>query len=133
MKTPVAPALRAAVFATALCVLPIVASATDAAPDRAAQLLALRGSVSVEKAGPYVEIGTYQIQVFAKIGAPSAKLADGTWLYDHRAIEGSDAEGTLIVHFVDGRVSSMALGTPTFVAALRTTPKKTENLIVANR
>jgi hypothetical protein len=133
MKTTIASALRAAALATVLGVLPAIASATNSTPvDRAAHQLALRGSVPVKNAGPYVEIGTCQIQVSVKLGQPSAKLPDGTWLYDHRAIEDSAAEGTLIVRFVDGRVSSLALATSSVVAALRATPKNADGIVVAS-
>ena len=133
MKTTIASAFRAAALATALGVLPAIASATNSTPvDRAAQQLALRGSVPVNNAGPYVGIGTYQIQVSGKLGQPSAKLPDGTWLYDHCVIAGSAAEGTLIVCFADGRVSSLALATPSALAALRATPKNADRIVVAS-
>jgi hypothetical protein len=133
MKTIIASALRTVALATALGVLPAIASATNSPPvDRASQLLTLRGSVPVKNVGPYVEIGTYQIQVSGKLGQPSAKLRNGTWLYDHRVIAGSAAEGTLIVRFADGRVSSLALATPSVVATLRATPNNADRIVVAS-
>ncbi len=133
MKATIASAFRAAALATVLGVLPAIAFATNPRPvDRAAQQLAFGGSVPVKSVGPYVEIGTYQIQVSVKLGQPSVKLPDGTWLYDHRAIEGSAAEGTLIVRFVAGRVSSLALASSNVVAALRATPKHAEGIVAAS-
>ncbi len=88
--------------------------------DRAAELLARQGTVEIVAAGPFVEAGTFRVQVAAKLGQPDLKLADGTWLYHHHTIEGSSAEGTLVVRFTGkGRVSSLALVTPALVAALR--------------
>ncbi len=133
MKTNIISALRAAALATVLGALPALAFATNPTPaDRAAQQLASGGSVPVKSVGPYVERGTYQIQVSVKLGQPSAKLPDGTWLYDHRAIEGSAVEGTLIVRFVNGRVSSLALAGANVVAALRAAPKNSDGIVVAS-
>jgi hypothetical protein len=124
MKTITASSLRAAALATSLFLLTLAAFAHDSAPsDRASALLASQGSIAVASAGPYVEIGTYAIQVTAKLGRPAASLPDGTWLYENFSAEDSAARGTLVVRFVQGRVSSLALATPAVVAALRTAPK----------
>ena len=94
-----------------------------ATADRAESLLAGRGSIPVEAAGPYVEVGTYRIQVAVKLGRPAARLPDGTWLYENFVADGSNARGTLVVRFAQGRVSSLMLATPAVVAALRSTPQ----------
>jgi len=133
MKTSIVHLLRSALLAAFVGVLPALASVTDApAADHPAHLLAILGSVSVSNAGPYVEIGTYQIQVSVKLGEPSARLPDGTWLYDHRGIEGSAAEGTLVVRFAGGRVSGLSLATPRVVAALRDAAGTAGRTLLAN-
>ena len=124
MKTIAVSTLRTAALAAALLLLPAVASAKDSATaDRAESLLAGRGSIPVEAAGPYVEVGTYRIQVAVKLGRPAARLPDGTWLYENFVADGSNARGTLVVRFAQGRVSSLMLATPAVVAALRSTPQ----------
>jgi hypothetical protein len=85
----------------------------------------------VTNAGPYVEIGTYEIQVSVKLGRPSARLPDGTWLYDHCAIENSAAEGTLIVRFVHGRVSALEVAGPNAILALRAPARTAGKMLVA--
>jgi hypothetical protein len=45
-------------------------------------------------------------------------------MYHHRRIEGSEAEGTLVVRFEHGRVSSLMLVTPAVATALRTPPNE---------
>jgi len=109
---------------------PLVALSADAAPaDRAAQQLALNGSVPIKAAGPYVEVGTFLVQVAAKLGQPSARLPDGAWLYPHYEVNESDAEGTLVVRFVQGRVSELTLVTPAAALALAA-PKKADGRIL---
>jgi len=136
MQTNLASALRVAAFAATFSLLPAFASATDdaAAADRAAEQLAVSGSVPVKNAGPYVEAGTFRIQVAAKLGSPSAVLADGTWLYQNREVNDSAARGTLVVRFdAKARVSSLSLVTPA-VATAMTAPKKAPGaILVANR
>ena len=133
MKTILtASIVRTAALATALLVLPTLAFANDAAPaDRAAQRLALNGSVSIKAAGPYVEIGTYQVQVAAKLGRARAALSDGTWLYPNFAINDSDATGTLVVRFNQGRVSELSLVTPTVATAMSAPKKAGDKILVA--
>ena len=99
------------------------AAAPSSADDSAAQLLAREGSVRVTSAGAFVAPGTFRVQVAAKLGRPDLTLADGTWLYHHRRIGESAAEGTLVVRFAAGRVSSLSLVTPAVVAALRADPR----------
>jgi hypothetical protein len=119
MKSTLASSARSAAIAAALLVLPAFASAKGReAKDPAGQLLALHGTVQVAAAGPYVEVGTFQIQVAVKLGRPAAKLADGTWLYPNTRVEDSDATGTLLVRFDRGRVSGLSLVTPAVAMAL---------------
>ncbi len=106
---------------------------TNAAPDLAAQLLARHGHVTVRHAGAFVEAGTYRIQVAAKLGQPDARLADGTWLYQNRKVTGSDAEGTLVVRFSNGRVTSLALATPAVVAAWKKEAAKPSPELLARK
>lgn len=83
-------------------------------------MYAIHGLLYVQAAGPYVERGTYRIQVLAKLGEPSRRLSDGAWLYERQAIESAGLKGTLVVRFhEDGRVQSLALASPETVAALR--------------
>jgi hypothetical protein len=124
MKTLRTSALRAAALAATLFVLPSLFSATEpTAADRAAQMLRATGRLPVQAVGPYVEIGTYRIQVSVKLGRASAVLPDGTWLYEKYVSENSAAEGTLVVRFVNGRVSELYLATPAIVAALKDTAR----------
>ncbi len=117
---PAALLFRPVLLAAALLLAPAALLAGDApSADDALQQLARNGSVPVKHAGPHVQIGTFQIQVSTKLGAPSVRLPDGTWLYDHRRIAGSGAAGTLVVRFTGGRVSALTLATPAAVAALR--------------
>jgi hypothetical protein len=110
MKTSVVYSLRSIALAVTLTFATTSAFAKHTQPpDRAAELLARFGTISVDAAGPYVEIGTFRIQVMAKLGSPSAKLPDGTWLYRSFDAEDSEAHGILVVRFVNGRVSSLSL------------------------
>jgi hypothetical protein len=109
---------RLAVVAT-LSLLTLTSAAKDQGVDRAAMLLARRGSIELKTFGDYVEVGTFAIQVAVKIGRPDERLADGTWLYHHRRIADSNAEGTVVVRFERGRVSALDLVTPATVARLQ--------------
>lgn len=102
-------------------VFPVALAARNPAPvNRTAQLLAIHGALPVSGAGPYVERGTFQIQVTAKLGEPTERLADGTWLYKNFSTEQNAATGTLIVRFNQaGRVSDLWLATPAVIADLR--------------
>jgi hypothetical protein len=106
--------------------------AADANGDRATQLLARDGTVRIAAAGPYVEIGTYRIQVVVKLGQPSAKLPDGTWLYQDRQIEGSTARGALVMRFTNGRVSSLSFVTPTVATAMLNQPRPSDHVYAAS-
>jgi len=134
MNSLIISALRTTAIVATLFVLPAIASAkNDLAQDRANDLLATAGALSVKAAGPYVEVGTFRIQVSAKLGQPAERLADGTWLYKNFAAEQSTAHGTLVVRFTpEGRVSQLLLATPAVVAALRVTPNSPDRVRVAS-
>ena len=143
MKTTLASALAlnlsnglrlTALAATLTFVTARVFAQDNSSADRAAQGLALTGSVLVKNAGPYVEVGTFRIQVAVKLGQPTAKLADGTWLYQHYQVEDSAAAGTLVVRFDQGRVCQLSLITPA-VATAMTAPKRASDriLVAANK
>ncbi len=99
----------------------VSALALSASPNRpaAADPLTAHGAILVDAAGPYVERGTYRIQVLAKLGEPSARLKDGTWLYERFSAREGSLKGTLVIRFRDGQVQHLALATPATVAALR--------------
>lgn len=120
MKAVLFPFTRVAVLAATVFALPLLASAHDtASADRAAELLATRGAIEFAAAGPYVETGTFRVQVRVKLGEPSQVLADGTWLYTGQAIENSRAAGTLVVRFdARGRVTRLSLVTPAVARAM---------------
>lgn len=90
------------------------------------------GTMLVDAAGPYVEAGTFRIQVADKLGRPSAVLPDGTWLYQNFATEDGQMTGTLVVRFTKGRVTSLALATPEVVALLRKHGGKTDQRYFAS-
>lgn len=118
MKTHLLAALAAALFASPLA----LADSSAPSRDTAAELLRRQGSLTITAAGAHVAPGTFRVQVAAKLGSPTLTLADGTWLYRGRGIEGSTAQGTLVVRFAEGRVQSLALVTDAVVAALRADP-----------
>ena len=110
-----------AALTASLFLLPVTGSAAPAATPAAIQM-ARTGQVPVKAAGPYVEIGSYRIRVFAKLGRPDAKLADGSWLYENFKVKGGNARGILLVSFREGRVSDLALVSPEIAFALRESP-----------
>ena len=111
---------------------PLLAQGTNTAPaDRAARQLALTGSVPVKNAGPYVDPGTFLIQVATMLGQPGAKLADGTWLYPDYEVTNSAATGTLVVRFKQGRVSELTLVTPAAAVAMSSPNKAADRILVA--
>lgn len=119
MKTTLAALLRSAAFAAGLSACPFLAPASDdAGSDRAAQLLALQGAVPVKAATPYVEVGTFRIQVSTKLGRPAQVLEDGAWLYPNFTVTDSAATGTLVVRFKRNCVSELAIVTPATAVAL---------------
>jgi len=122
MKSQLTSLLRPLALSAVVSLLALTASARGQGTDRAAQLLSLQGSIPLKTFGDYVAVGTYAIQVSVKLGEPNSRLPDGSWLYDHRRIADSNAEGTVVVRFNAGRVSSLSLATPATVARLRATP-----------
>lgn len=126
MKIQSVSFLRAAALVPALLVLSSFAAAADA-PDHTADLLATYGTVPVKAAGPYVEIGTYRIQVRVRLGRPYAMLPDGAYLYKNFTADDSDATGTLVIRFDHGRVSQMSLVTPAVATALLKAPPDRSN------
>jgi hypothetical protein len=108
--------------AATLLVLPVLAATQDDTADRAVQLLATNGALPVVAAGPYVELGSFRIQVSTKLGQPGARLPDGTWLYPNFNVNDSEATGTLVVRFTNHRVSGLSLVAPS-VATAMTAPK----------
>lgn len=132
MKTFIRFSLR--LFATVAPLgLASLAAATTDHPDAAVHLLATRGTIPVSAAGPHVQPGTFRVQVAAKLGRPDFVLADGTWLYQRRRVHDSDAEGTLVVQFRDGRVSSLELASPAVALALRERQAAAPQTLVATR
>lgn len=132
MNTIVRSALRTVALVSVLLFVPGIAAAKDpAASDSAAGLLATAGTVPVKAVGPYVEIGSFRIWVATKLGQPSATLADGTWLYRNRSIDGSDVRGTLVVRFVHGKVSELSLVSPRVETVLLTTNPTAKTLVAA--
>jgi hypothetical protein len=140
MKTKLASAftlslsngLRLTALAATLTLVTASVSAKDnTSTDRATQQLALTGSVPVTAAGPYVQIGTYQVQVSAKLGRAGTVLSDGTWFYPNFTVNDSDAAGTLVVRFNQGRVSEISLVTPTVALAMSAPKKAGDKILVA--
>jgi hypothetical protein len=125
MTTIPAFLLRTAAVSATLFVTSIAFSAESTAVlDLANERLAASGAISVKAVGKYVEEGTFRIQVSTKLGRPSAVLADGTWLYENRTLQESPARGTLVIRFNRGRVSELALVTPSVALALQADPHK---------
>jgi hypothetical protein len=122
MKT-ISTAFRFASVSTLIAIAGLIASPANATDAANAQLASF-GVIPVKTAGPYVEIGTLRIQVSTKLGRPSTVLRDGTWLYDSRMVERSEARGTLVVRFNGGKVSELALVTPAVALAMRDDPQK---------
>ena len=132
MKTSLISSIRTTALLSALLLAPTFAGAKEApASDSAAQLLTNAGSVPIQAAGPYVEVGTFRIQVSTKLGRPSATLADGTWLYREFNVDGSTAAGTLVVRFDHGRVAQLSLVTPRVETAMIANSAKTKTLVAA--
>lgn len=91
----------------------------QSSPDRASPSprLAECGHVNVDAAGPYVERGTWRVQVLAKLGQPDAVLPDGALLYHGHVVPDTELRGTLVIRLQDGRVSQLALATPETITA----------------
>jgi hypothetical protein len=122
---PIPAFLHTAAVAAMLFVTSHASSAESiGVPDSAMERLATSGAVLVKTAGSYVEKGTFRIQVSTKLGRPTTILPDGTWLYENRAVQESNARGTLVVRFNQGRVSELALVTPAVATAMQADPHK---------
>jgi len=134
MNTNVTSVIRiAAIIATLTVAAAGVSAKSAASADRAAQMLAQRGAVSIKAAGPYVEIGTFRITAETKLGRPSVTLPDGTWLYRNFEIKDSDAHGTLVVRFTEGRVSNLSLVTRAVETAMLAPKTSPEGTLIASR
>lgn len=119
------------IIALLTVLLPLVASAAENHDsDRAAALLAEAGRIAVNEAGPYVEVGTFQIQVVVKLGPPDFRRGD-TWFYKDYVIPDSAARGVLTVRFANKRVSDLALVTPSVTTAMLRHPSVPENTRLA--
>ena len=94
-------------------------TAAQSTKDPVTDLVARTGELAVQSVGPYVERGTYQVQVHAKLGRPTAILPDGRWLYGTYRADGSSAAGCLVLRFENGRVKDLHLIAPALAAALR--------------
>ena len=126
--------LRLAAISTLLAAWPTFTFAANQPParlDAAMQQLTAQGRVPVKAAGRYVEIGTFQVQVSTKLGQPTYRLVDGNWLYENFSVDGSEATGALLVRFARGRVSELALVSRAAVVALRSSPRKGSETILA--
>lgn len=120
MKTHLVSTLRIGAVFSAVVLLPFSASAKDAASiDRETPLFASLESIPVSAAGPYVQVGTYRVQVMVKLGRPSTRFTNDTWLYENFETESGSVRGTLIVQFKEGCVRSLSLADPAQIAALR--------------
>jgi hypothetical protein len=123
--------LRSALIAALLAIAP-AAFALENSADLASSALAATGSVRIKAAGPYVEMGTFRVQVAAKLGQPALRLPDGSWLYSNFEVTQSEATGALLVRFTNGRVSELSLVSPATVVALQSAPKpNSQRLLVA--
>ncbi len=82
----------------------------------------------IQANGTNVTAGTARVMVMLRLGAPSAVLPDGSWLYrGYSARKGDDAlinNGTLVVRFHDNRVTSLAVADHAAVMALRQSPRR---------
>ncbi|HUG11746.1 MAG TPA: hypothetical protein VMM36_12065 [Opitutaceae bacterium] len=134
MNTNIASVLRIAAIVASLTFATAIVSARSNTPaDRAAELLAQHGTVHLKAAGPYVQVGTFRIWAEAKLGKPSVRMPDGTWLYRNYEIKGSSAHGTLVVRFDEGRVSGMSLVTRAVETAMLEPKATPEGVMVASR
>lgn len=118
-STRIVPFPRSLVLSAMLILLPAAGAAREPGlSDPAARALARAGRLEIDAAGPYVEHGTFRIQVLATLGRPLRVLSDGAWVYPRYVVEESTAEGTLVIRFAGGRVSELTLVTPEVLAAL---------------
>ena len=126
--------LRSFVFATAMHASVQASNESLANRDAAASILAETGRVQVSNVGRYVSVGTLRVHVSAKLGRPEATFPDGTWIYENRRVNGSAAEGTLVLRFDHaGRVASMMLVTPAVAMGLRAESHSARETQIATR
>ena len=134
MNANIASVIRiAAIVATFTFATAVVSARNNTSADRAAQLLSQHGTVNLKAAGPYVEVGSFRIWVDAKLGKPSVRMPDGTWLYRNFEVKDSEARGTLVVRFTEGRVSSLALVTRAVETAMLAPKASPEGTLIASR
>jgi len=101
--------------------------------DHASQTMARHGTINLKAVGPYVQTGTFRIWVEAKLGKPSTRLPDGTWFYRAYVVKDSDARGTLVVRFKEGRVSNLSLVTRAVETAMLNPTEEQSGILVASR
>lgn len=84
--------------------------------------------------GDTVAPGTGRLQVSLRLGSPQCVLPDGSWVYHgYQAQVGRDltVAGSLLVRFIDGRVSSLHVADHATVQALRRSRHPAPDRIVA--
>ena len=85
-------------------------------------------AAKVQANGSTVEAGTSRVMVSMRLGSPNAVLADGTWLYygysARLAPSGPSPRGTLVVRFINSKVTSLSLADKSTVTALRQEPRQ---------
>ncbi len=134
MKTFSSALLRTLGVSSLMFMAPIwLPAAPDAASDAAARQLAAIGMLPVSAVGPYVEVGTFQIQVAVKLGRPDARLSDGSWMYHDRSLANSSTRGTVVIRFADRKVSRIAFVTPATATALLQGRSRDEGARVASK
>jgi hypothetical protein len=131
MHTLTHNALRTASLA-ALC---LILSPSSRAADRAAQVMASQGSVSVSNIGPSVSIGSTKAEVSSAIGKADLVLPDGSWMFRRSFyVDNSAANGSLVVAFSKGKVSSLHLLSPFEAVGMASKPQTNyEATILASR
>lgn len=111
---------------TALWALPTAVFAANSAPaaDSNAAAMNATGSLTVQAAGPYIEVGSYRIWVTTHLGRPDSILPDGSWVYENFRVKDTEIRGALIVTFnAKGHVSQLNLVSPAVLVALRAAPQ----------
>jgi len=143
MKTTLVPSLLALLaFSSAV---PLHAEAVAPTISRSTSPMSPKDEIAVDSVaarihanGDSVDRGASRIMVRMRLGAPSAVLPDGSWLFrgynarsvprpDDRSKTDGDVElvgsGTLIVRFISEKVSSLSLADEPTIIALRQKPK----------
>jgi hypothetical protein len=123
MNTITLPLVRAAGIAAALVTLSFAGPSGETPyqpEDPALRTMQLTGSVPLESISS-IRIGSSAHAASSKLGHASLVLSDGTWLlYRNFYVDHSDAHGTLVVSFKDGRVSALSLVSPAVAVDLAT-------------